>query len=143
MISVKTGQLTDAINVSNKIPEFERPYKRDEYKKRLSGKHLILTAYINDEPVGFKVGYDRFNDGSFYSWMGGVLPRFRKMGVAQLLLAEQEAWAVQNGFSAIKLKTRKKHGAMLEFSLKRGFVIMEKIPKIPENETRIWMEKEL
>ena len=91
----------------------------------------------------FKVGYDRFNDGSFYSWMGGVLPRFRKMGVAQLLLAEQEAWAVQNGFSAIKLKTRKKHGAMLEFSLKRGFVIMEKIPKIPENETRIWMEKEL
>ena len=115
MISVKTGQLTDAINVSNKIPEFERPYKRDEYKKRLSGKHLILTAYINDEPVGFKVGYDRFNDGSFYSWMGGVLPRFRKMGVAQLLLAEQEAWAVQNGFSAIKLKTRKKHGAMLEF----------------------------
>ena len=75
--------------------------------------------------------------------MGGVLPRFRKTGVAKLLLAQQEAWAIQNGFSAIKLKTRERHGEMLEFSLKRGFVITEKIPKIPETETRIWMEKEL
>lgn len=143
MITIKTGQLKAAVELSKQLPEFEDPYTIDEYATRLKENSLVLTAYIDDKPVGFKIGYDRFKDGSFYSWMGGILPEFRKQGVADKLADHQEKWARERGYQTIRLKTRKKHKAMLEFSSKREFVITEKIPKIPKAETLIWMEKKL
>jgi len=143
MIHVRENQLEEAFTVSKQIPEFENLYQFDEYQKRLNVKHLILTAEIQEKPVGFKIGYERDNDSSFYSWMGGVLPKFRKQGVAEKLADYQEKWASENGYNSIKLKTRKKHEAMIVFSSKRGFVITKEISKIPEAETRICMEKKL
>jgi len=73
-IKIRIGSLENCADLSFKIPEFNFPYEIKEYKKRCAGKHLALIAEIDNQPVGFKVGYDRFNNGSFYSWMGGVLP---------------------------------------------------------------------
>ena len=143
MIHIREGLFHECVNLSFKIPEFNSPYKIEEYKKRCAGKHLALIAEIDNQPVGFKIGYDRFNDGSFYSWMGGVLLRFRRMGVAYSLANFQEKWADENGFSSIILKTRKKHDEMIAFSLNRGFIITEETQIIPAEETRIWMEKSL
>ncbi len=141
MIIIKTEELQTAVDLSIQIPEFDDPYPIEVYSDRLKTDRLILTAYVNNEIAGFKVGYDRFQDDSFYSWMGGVLPEYRKQGVAEKLADHQEKWAKELGYKAIKLKTRKKNKAMIAFSLKRGFDITEEIPKIPEGETRIWMEK--
>ena len=142
-IKIKIGRLEDAVDLAHQIPEFDNPYNIDEYKKRLLSDHLVLTAHIEYEIVGFKIGYDRFNDGSFYSWMGGVLPENRNQSIAEMLADYQENWAKKNGYSSIRLKTRKKHEAMLSFSKKRGFVITKEIAKIPKEESRTWMEKQL
>ena len=131
------------MDLSFKISEFNSPFKIKEYKKRCAGKHLALIAEIDNQPVGFKIGYDRFKNGSFYSWMGGVLPKFRRMGVAYSLANFQEKWAAENGFNSIILKTRKKHDEMIAFSLNRGFIIIEETQITPVEETRIWMEKSL
>ena len=131
------------MDLSFKIPEFNSPFEIKEYKKRCAGKHLALIAEIDNQPVGFKIGYDRFKNGSFYSWMGGVLPKFRRMGVAYSLANFQEKWAAENGFNSIILKTRKKHDEMIAFSLNRGFIIIEETQITPVEETRIWMEKSL
>jgi ribosomal protein S18 acetylase RimI-like enzyme len=131
------------VDLSSKIPEFNSPYKIEEYKKRCAGKYLALIAEIDNQSVGFKIGYDRLNDGSFYSWMGGVLPKFRRMGVAYSLANFQEKWAVENGFSSILLKTRQKHDEMIAFSFNRGFIITEETQITPAEETRIWMGKSL
>jgi len=143
MITIKENTLEDAVIISKQIAEFDIPYTIDEYQKRLQGNHLILTAYVDDLPEGFKIGYQRNGDGSFYSWMGGVLGKHRNQGIAGELANYQENWAKNNGYTSIRLKTRKKHEAMKAFSLKRGFIITEEIAKIPEEETRIWMEKQL
>lgn len=142
-IKIKIGRLEDAVDLAHQIPEFDNPYNIDEYKKRLLSDHLVLTAHIENEIVGFKIGYDRFNDGSFYSWMGGVLPENRNQSIAEMLADYQENWAKINGYASIRLKTRKKHEAMLSFSKKRGFVITKEIAKIPKEESRTWMEKQL
>ena len=142
-IKIKIGCLEDAVNLAHQIPEFDNPYNIDEYKKRLLIDHLVLTAHFENEIVGFKIGYDRFNDGSFYSWMGGVLPENRNQSIAEILADYQENWAKINGYASIRLKTRKKHEAMLSFSKKRGFVITKEIAKIPKEESRPWMEKQL
>ena len=142
-IKIKIGRLEDAVDLAHQIPEFDNPYNIDEYKKRLLSDHLVITAHFENKIVGFKIGYDRFNDGSFYSWMGGVLPENRNQSIAEILADYQENWAKINGYASIRLKTRKKHEAMLSFSKKRGFVITKEIEKNPKKESRTWMEKQL
>ena len=143
MIHICEGSFQECVDLSSKIPEFNSPYKIEEYKKRCTGKYLALIGEIDNQSVGFKIGYDRLKDGSFYSWMGGVLPKFRRMGVAYSLANFQEKWAAENGFSSILLKTRQKHDEMIAFSLNRGFIITEETQIILDEETRIWMEKSL
>lgn len=141
MIHICEGSFQECVDLSSKIPEFNSPYKIEEYKKRCTGKYLTLIAEIDNQSVGFKIGYDRLNDGSFYSWMGGVLPKFRRMGVAYSLANFQEKWAAKNGFISIVLKTRQKHDGMIAFSLNRGFIITEETQIVLDEGTRIWMEK--
>ena len=141
MIHIREGAFQECVDLSSKIPEFNSPYKIEEYKKRCAGKYLVLIAEIDNQSVGFKIGYDRFNNGSFYSWMGGVLPKFRRMGVAYSLANFQEKWATKNEFSSILLKTRQNHDGMIAFSLNRGFIITEETQITPVEETRIWMQK--
>ena len=143
MIHICERSFQECVYLSSKIPEFNSPYKIEEYKKRCTGKYLALIAEIDNQSVGFKIGYDRLNDGSFYSWMGGVLPKFRRMGVAYSLANFQEKWAAKNGFSSIVLKTRQKHDGMIAFSLNRGFIITEETQIVLDEGTRIWMEKSL
>ena len=141
MIHIRKGTFQECVDLSSKIPEFNSPYKIEEYKKRCAGKYLALIAEIDNQPVGFKIGYNRFHNGSFYSWMGGVLPKFRRIRVAFSLANFQEKWATKNEFSSILLKTRQKHDGMIAFSLNRGFIITEETQITPVEETRIWMEK--
>ncbi len=143
MIHICEGSFQECVDLSSKIPEFNSPYKIEEYKKRCAGKYLALIAEIDNQSVGFKIGYDRHNDGSFYGWMGGVLPKFRRMGVAYSLANFQEEWVAENGFSSIILKTRQKHDEMIAFSFNRGFIITEETQITPAEETRIWMKKSL
>ena len=140
-MQLEEGDLVDAIEVSQNIPEFDSPYAQEEYEKRLDDSSLILTVEIDDKPIGFKVGYDRFGDGSFYSWMGGVLPDHRQNKVASILATYQEEWAKSNGYQSIKLKTRNKHEPMIAFSIARGFDIIDSEPNKDLREMRIWMEK--
>ena len=96
---------------------------------------------MEGEKAGFKVGYAR--DDYFYSWMGGVLPKFRKRGVAKALAMEQEIWAKKNNFNSIQFKTWNQHKAMLIFSLKNGFdiIALEKRKRVVDY--RIILEKKI
>ncbi len=119
---IREGSPQEIVALSHLIPEFENPYPVEEYKKRLlKTKHLILIAEKDDRSVGFKVGYKR-ND-HFYSWMGGVLPDYRQLGIAASLAKRQEKWAFKNGFAKIMVKTLNKHKNMLQFLIKNKFDI--------------------
>ena len=142
MISIRENELVQAFKISNRIPEFDNPYKLNEYGHRTIGvMHLILTIIYNNEIVGFKIGYDRFQNDSFYSWMGGILPEYWRKGPANAIADFQEEWARGNGYHKIKMKTMSKHKAMISFSLNRGFKITSKIAKKSLDGSRIWMEK--
>ena len=140
-LRIVSGDLKKAFNLSKQIGEFENPYSIDEYEKRLKDSSLILTGEIEEKVVGFKVGYDRYNDGSFYSWMGGVLLDYRRKDVASELAVFQEKWAIDNGYKSIKLKTRNKHESMLAFAIEAGFQILNYEPNKDIGEVRILMEK--
>ena len=142
MIRVKSEKtFTNALAVLNKIPEFSGKFTEQYLNERQTPSMMILVAYKENHPVGCKIVYDRFNDGSVYSWLGGVLPEFRKEGVAQLLNDKLEELAKEEGYNSIVFKTRNKFKSMLQFALKNGYNIVgfEKKDAVPEH--RIILKK--
>ncbi|MFQ5615703.1 MAG: GNAT family N-acetyltransferase [Anaerolineales bacterium] len=138
---IREGTIEEAVNVSLMIPEFEDPYKVDEYQKRLLNRpHLVLIATNDNQLVGFKVGY-ALDEGIFYSWMGGVIPDYRKKGIAQRLLEHQEAWAILHEYKKIFVKTLNKHRGMLTFLIKNGYNIVGFTPNVSVEKNQIRFQK--
>ncbi|MEL6675197.1 MAG: GNAT family N-acetyltransferase [Bacteroidota bacterium] len=141
---IRQASIAEIVALSQEIPEFDQPHGTEEYTRRLSGTpHLILVAEKENQLCGFKVGYQREKDGSFYSWMGAIHPAYRRQGIALALAEAQEAWAKENGFQAIRFKTRNRLKAMQIFALSRGFDIVGFEPRNPRTESRIILEKSL
>lgn len=143
-IDIRHADIVTAVRVSLEIPELVDPHPAQEYYQRLAGKmSLILVAYVDNNEAGFKVGYDKFGDGSFYSWMGGVVPAYRKNHIAKSLADTQETWALANGFNSIVFKTRNRHKAMLLFAISNGFSVMSVEEKPDVDDYRILLKKPL
>ncbi len=143
-ILIRQGTIAEIVTLTGQLAEFYSPYPASVYEDRFkNGKHLILVAEAEGKAVGFKAGYQRTEDGSFYSWMGGVLPEYRRRGIAEKLAERQEQWVREHGYQAIRFKTLNRHKAMLQFALGRGFHItaVESRESLPEY--RIWLLKEL
>ena len=143
-LNVREASLEEIFQVHQLIPEFPEKIGLDFYKARLANVlYLALVAESDGELVGFKVGYQSDRAETFYSWMGGVVPGFRKFGVATALADFQESWAIKRGFKNIFFKTRNRFPAMISFGLNRGFKIMKVIPKGGVEDYRIVMMKGL
>jgi len=135
--------IDEVVTVNKTVTEFD-PYTKEYFDNRLKGKDsLIIGAHINDHVVGYLVGYNRFNDGSFYCWMVGVNPDFRGKGVLKALMDYQEKWARKREYSKIKIKTRNHLREMLTYLVRYGFYFTEVVeyPNIEDN--RILLEKKL
>ncbi|WP_347839062.1 GNAT family N-acetyltransferase [uncultured Draconibacterium sp.] len=144
MISVCQEQNTDcAIEVLRKIPELAEPIEKQNLTGRLKTDPIILVAYSGATAVGVKIGYCRYNDGSFYSWLGGVLPAYRNKGIAQRLNQKMEQMARDKGYTSMVLKTRNKFKPMLHFALKNGYSIVGFQEKDSILEHRILLSKKL
>lgn len=108
----------------------------------LAKNPIILLAYDGDHPIACKIGYDRFSDGSFYSWLGGVIPEYRKKGVAEKLNLKMEEMAKKAGYISLIFKTRNRFKAMLQFGLKNGYQIVGFEEKTDPAENRIILKKQ-
>jgi GNAT superfamily N-acetyltransferase len=141
---IEIKDLPKAVDVLNHIPEFDSIFYSKIISKKLKGtEHVILLAEYAGKPVGCKIAYNRYFDGSLYSWLGGVLPPFREQGIASALLYEFEKQALKMFFKSIKFKTRNCHVAMLCFALKNGFRIIGFVPKPDVISSRIELEKNI
>tara|TARA_R110001599_G_scaffold115567_2_gene282415 strand:+ start:8532 stop:8972 length:441 start_codon:yes stop_codon:yes gene_type:complete len=144
VIEIQEGTLQEALKVLKGVPEFDPLLEFDYYEGKIKDKaHIILLAKIGNKTVGCKVSYHKHKDGSLYSWLGGVLPEHRKLGVAKALADEMEVWALNKGYSKIRFKTLNRHKAMLAFSLKNGFDIFNMKPKDELENYRIELVKHL
>lgn len=144
MIQIKPETtLSSTLKVLNGIPEFSGKFTIEQLKDRLQKDPLVLVAYENDKPVGCKIGYDRYGDGSFYSWLGGVLPEYRNRGIAQNLDDEMERRVRAKGFDSIVFKTRNKFKAMLQFAIKNRYQVVGFEEKGTVTEHRIVLKKEI
>lgn len=143
-ITIKENNIDDVVKISATIDEFDRKLDKEYFENRYEDKeHLIIVAYVNSQPAGYIVAYNRFNDSSLYCWMGAVNSKFRKMGILTQLMDYQDKWAKKRGYNKIKIKTRNNKRAMLHYLVKHGFMFTGIEPRSTMEEYRIFLEKDI
>ena len=144
-IIVKEVPIEEAVKVNRNVIEFDgKDTTKEDFEKRYVGKdNLIIVAYYKNIPIGYIIGYDRDNDGSFYCWMAGVDNNYRRLGALTALMNYQMNWAKNKGYNKLKIRTRNNRREMLSFLVKNGFnfVSVEQRDNITEN--RINLEHDL
>lgn len=94
-----------------------------ESHRKNHNNFFLSKAYIESQLVGFKLGYQE-NHRTFYSWIGGVHPEFRRLGIASELLTAQHQWCSAQGFERIRTKSQNRFKGMMLLNLKHGFEIV-------------------
>ena len=144
-IIVKEVSIEEAVKVNRNVIEFDgKDTKAEDFERRYQDKDkLIIVAYYENVPIGYIIGYDRDNDGSFYCWMAGVDNNYRRLGALTSLMNYQMDWAKKKGYNKLKIRTRNNRREMLSFLVKNGFnfVSVEQRDDITEN--RINLEHSL
>lgn len=117
------GGTAEILPLIERVPELGQVMNAFMLQSRLKGrKALILYAKHHDNPVAFKIGY-ALSDSIFYSWLGGVLPQYRRLGVAKQLRERQEAWVKKQGYSRLRVKSMNRFPAMLQLLIAGGYHI--------------------
>ncbi|MEZ0481620.1 GNAT family N-acetyltransferase [Planococcus sp. SSTMD024] len=102
---------------------------------------LVYVALVNGQVAGYKIGYG-LDGQTFYSWLGGVRPDFRKLGIASELMRRQHADLKIMGFEAVRTKTMNKWRGMLLLNIQTGFdVVATEIDQ--RGQLKIVLEKSL
>ena len=117
--------------------------KIDFFIDRITSKTdvIIVLTYFENSPVGFKIGY-RYNETTFYSWVGGVLSDFRRKGIAQELARKQEELVKKKGYKKLRTKSMNRFKPMLILNIKNGFDIVQ-VYTNTSGQQKIVFEKDL
>ena len=81
----------------------------------------VFGARRDNKLVAFKIGY-AVTSQRYYSWLGGVHPDFRRLGLARQLMALQHDWIRNNGFLDVETKVMEGNVAMRDLNAATGFV---------------------
>jgi GNAT superfamily N-acetyltransferase len=112
--------------ISNLYNKIFRPAREVEsFRRRFRGRYnvLMLIARINDEPVGFFIGFELKPD-VFFSWFYGVVPGHRREGIASQLMDAVHSWAKQNEYETIRFECHNQHRPMLHLAIELGYDIV-------------------
>lgn len=144
-IIVKEVSIEEAVKVNRNVIEFDgKDTKAEDFERRYQDKDkLIIVAYYENVPIGYIIGYDRDNDGSFYCWMAGVDNNYRRLGALTSLMNYQMDWAKKKGYNKLKIRTRNNRREMLSFLVKNGFNFVSVENKEDITENRINLEHDL
>lgn len=144
MIEIKEVDINEAIEVHKSVLEFNETEPKPEYfENRYKNKDkLIIVAYYNNIPIGYVIGYDKYEDEeSFYCWMAGVNNNYRRLGALKALMNYQIKWARDKGYKKLKIKTRNNRREMLSFLVKADFYFTSVEPKERIQDYRINLER--
>ena len=87
------------------------------------GESLALGAFDGERLVAYKAGFSERPE-RFYSWIGGVHPEYRRLGLAKALTDAQHAWLVERGYQKVRTLTSNRNLPMLMLNLSLGFVVI-------------------
>lgn len=104
---------------------------------------VVLLATWDGVPAGFKIGY-ALSEAEYYSAKGGVLPDYRRRGVARQLLYDLMARARRLGYHRFVYDTfPNKHPGMTVLGLAEGFEVVKAGYNAQHRDYRLRFQKAL
>lgn len=141
-ITIRSIDLDKALLQELEQMIFQNHRVTDEKLDRIrNNQPVFLVAYDRKRPVGFKLGYVIPDTSTFFSWLGGVHPDYRRQGIAQKLLERQELLAREMGMNKIYFTSYDRFPAMIKLGKKNGYKLVKS--EIDEEEMKYWYEKDL
>jgi hypothetical protein len=152
--------------------EYKRRKTASEIVDRLKNRdHLILMAMapLPDDPgtivpASYKVAHEirpeesipkladlverlrdyvNFNNRILYTWIGGTRRDWRGQGHFRALTEQQEAWAIENGFDEILVKTKNRFYEMRGTLDHLHFNVVKYEPHTDNQESKVYLSKKL
>ena len=123
---------------------FPEPLSKEQLAQELRSRHnlCVLVAWCGKEPAGYKIGYELSGD-VFYSFSGGVVPEYRRQGIARALMSEQHRIARALDYAMVRTHTKNKYRDMLLLNIRSGFDVTGVNHKSGEKFHSIILEKVL
>jgi GNAT superfamily N-acetyltransferase len=111
------------VNLYNQI--FRPPRDVEAFRRRYLGRYNVLQmlARVGDRPVGFFLGFE-LKPTVFFAWFYGVLPDWRRQGIASQLLEAVHSWALNNDYESIRFECHNQHRPMLHLAIAKGYDIV-------------------
>jgi GNAT superfamily N-acetyltransferase len=119
---VGPGELSTIVDLYNQV--FKPARRVDFFERRFLGRYNLLTlvATIDRRPVGFYIGFE-LKPTVFFSWLWGVLPDYRRAGIASQLMEAAEAWSLDHGYEHIRFESHNNQRAMLHMAIDHNYDI--------------------
>ncbi len=94
----------------------------DFFRRRFRARHNVTTmvAFLDDRPAGFLVGFELMPT-TYFCWLCGVLPDFRRLAIATQMMKALAAWVGENDYSIIRFECRNQHRPMLHVAISEGY----------------------
>lgn len=121
--TVDQDDLPLIVDLYNQV--YRPPRTVEAFRRRYLGRYnvLQLVARLNDQPVGFFMGFELKPD-VFFAWFYGVLPDARRLGVGSQLIRAAEGWAGEHSYETIRLECHNQHRPMLHLAIDLGYDIV-------------------
>jgi GNAT superfamily N-acetyltransferase len=118
-VQIITAGPSDVATLARLYNEIFRPPQTEEFfKRRFLGRYnlTLLLATLDGRPVGFIAGFE-LKPATYYSWLCGVLPDFRRLGVASQLMEAMEAWAAEHAYAHVRMECHNRHREVLKLAI--------------------------
>src|SRR5262245_29530053 len=104
---------------------FRPPRDAESFRRRYLSRHNVLqmVARVKDCPVGFFLGFE-LKPQVFFGWFWGVLPEFRRQGIASQLMDAVHEWARQNEYESVRFECHNQHRPMLHLAIAKEYDIV-------------------
>jgi GNAT superfamily N-acetyltransferase len=115
--------LPDIVRLYNQI--FRPTRDLESFRRRYLGRYNVLQmlARVGDRPVGFFLGFE-LKPMVFFAWFYGVIPEFRRQGIASQLMDAVHSWAEQNEYESIRFECHNQHRPMLHLAIAKEYDIV-------------------
>lgn len=120
IVVVGPGELGLISDLYNQV--FNPPQGEDYFRRRFQGRYNVsmLVALMDEQPVGFIIGFELM-PSTYYSWLCGVLPDARRLGIATQLIQAQCSWATDHGYQMMRFECQNQHRPMLHVAITEGY----------------------
>jgi len=111
------------VDIYNQI--FRPPRNLEAFERRFQGRYnvLRLVARIGRDAVGFFLGFE-LKPTVYFAWFYGVLPEYRRIGIASRLMEAVHEWAREQGYESVRFECHNQHRPMLHLAIAKEYDIV-------------------